>query len=108
MTTIPGHNIVIQQSSAVHEAMHHTRPNQPDPDQLAIQQAAKEAMEKNTVQESTDTDQVKADRERQALDQKQGQRHPRGNKNQETTQSEDEDPLDQDPDSPGRLLDTLA
>ncbi len=37
MTTIPGHNIVIQQSGRAHDATHNLKPVQPDPAHLQAQ-----------------------------------------------------------------------
>lgn len=98
MTTIPGHNIVIQQSGALHEATQHVRPNRPDPEQLAAQQAARVVQEKTTVPDSTDAQMVGADREKQ----KHNKSKPTKNRLKKKIKGK------QETDMSGNLLDTVA
>jgi len=100
MTTIPTHNIVIQQSGTVHEATHHARPLQPDPEQIAQQQATKELIEKTTVLESNAPGELKADKEKEQQEQDRKQEKERKKKSN--------DERVQDPDATGRLLDTVV
>jgi len=65
MTTIPGQNIVIQQSGAVHEATHHVKPNQPLPEQLAGMQAAREEQQKSSVQGTEKGEKLKQEKEKE-------------------------------------------
>lgn len=96
MTTIPGHNVVIQQSGALHEATHHVRPN--NPEQLAAQQAAKEVLERSTVPESNNARGVAPEGEKQKKDKRSADR-PRAKKSAKEEQL---------PDMTGNLLDTIV
>ena len=98
MTTIPGHNVVVQQSGVVHEATQHVRPNRPDPEQLAAQQAARVIQEKTIVPDSTDSQRIGADRE------KQEQPKGRSTKNRLKKKIKGK----QETDTSGNLLDTVA
>ncbi|ACN16765.1 conserved hypothetical protein [Desulforapulum autotrophicum HRM2] len=98
MTTIPGHNVVVQQSGVLHEATHHVRPNNPDPEQLAAQQAAKEIVERSTVPESNSSPEVASDREKKKKDK------GSADKARAKRQTKGEQP----PDMTGNLLDTIA
>jgi hypothetical protein len=98
MTTIPGHNVVVQQSGAFHEATQHVRPNRPDPEQLAAQQTAKNIVERSTVPESNDARGVAPDREKE----KKGKGSAGKIRAKKQTKGE------QVPDSNGNLLDTIA
>ncbi len=100
MTTIPTHNIVIQQSGTVHEATHHVKPLQPDPEQMAQQQAARETTEKTTVLESNASSELKADTE--------NQKQERERKQKKANQKKESEEREQDPDATGRLLDTVV
>ncbi|MDY0219627.1 MAG: hypothetical protein RBR67_00615 [Desulfobacterium sp.] len=106
MTTIPGHNIIIQQSGAVHEATQHVRSGKPDPEQLAAQQAARAEVEKTTVPESNDARGVAPERERGKKERKSskgaGANRPPGKDVDKETKDE------QDPAGTGNLLDTIA
>ncbi len=98
MTTIPGHNVVVQQSGALHEATQHVRPNRPDPEQLAAQQAAKDILERTTVSESNSPRGVAPDRKKEKKDKRPADRS-RGGKQSKGRQA---------PDRTGNLLDTIA
>ena len=106
MTTIPGHNIVIQQSGAVHEATQHVRPNRPDPQQIAAQLAAKAEVEKTTVPESKDARGVTTDRQKDKKERKASKDAGADRRTGKNTDKDTED--DKDPARPGNLLDTIA
>lgn len=99
MTTIPGHNIVIQQAGVLHEATQHLRPNRPNPEQFAAQQAATVAVEKTKVQEPTDSEKVAADREKEKRRQERLTKTKAKKKKLEREQK---------PDDTGNLLNTVA
>ena len=99
MTTIPGHNIVIQQAGVVHEATQHVKPNRPNPEQFAAQQAATVAVEKTKVQEPTDSERMAADREKQKRLQERLTKTKAKKKKLEREQK---------PDDTGNLLNTVA
>ena len=97
MTTVPGHNIIIQQSGTLREATQHVLSNRPDPGELVAQQAAKLNVEKTTVMESSDSRKTAADREKQRVLRLSRQTKAKKKKERE-----------QEPDKPGNLLDTIA
>jgi len=99
MTTIPTHNIIIQQSVTAHDAAHQSRPLQPDPGQVAAQQALKEVEEKTTVKESEEYENLKSDKNSSALKFK--KKKERKKKKKQLLKK------DQDPEAPGTLLDTV-
>ncbi len=98
MTTIPTHNIIMQQSVAAHDATHQGRPLQPDPGQAAAQQALKEVVEKTTVKESEEYENLKSDKNNSELEFK---KKKKKKKKKELLKK------NQDPEAPGTLLDTV-
>lgn len=98
MTTVPGHNIVLQQSGAAQELAHQAHSPKPSPEQAAAQQAAGERLKNTTVQEFDELEKLKADKER--LKRRQELKAVKKKRKQEE--------MEQDPDAPGRLLDTMA
>jgi hypothetical protein len=106
MTTIPGHNIVIQQSGAVHEATQHVRPNRPDPQQIAAQQALKAEIEKTTVPESKDAQGVTPDKQKEKKERKASKDSGAERQKDKGADKDTED--EKDPTRPGNLLDTIA
>ncbi len=100
MTTIPGHNIIIQQAGIAREASQQARPLQPDLEQLAAQQAVKEAMEKGTVQETLASEKTRTDQEEAKKRQQRQKLKKRLNKKKIER--------DQTPDAPGSLLNTVV
>lgn len=100
MTTVPGHNIVIQQSVAAQELAHQTHTAKPSPEQAAAQQQANELAKSTTVQEFDESEKLKAKKEKDALKRKQLLKEEKIKKKQQE--------MDQDPDAPGRLLDTMV
>ncbi|WP_300456329.1 hypothetical protein [Desulfobacula sp.] len=93
MTTVPGHNIVIQQSVAVQELAHQTHTPKPSPEQVLAQQEATARVKNTTVQEFDASEKLTAKKEKDALKKK------RNEKKRTTT--------DQEPGATGRLLDTM-
>ena len=99
MTTIPGHNIVIQQAGVLHEATQHVKPNRPNPEQFATLQAETVAVEKTKVQEPTDSERLAADKEKE--------KRP-GKRLTKTKAKKKEMERKQRSDNTGNLLDTVA
>ncbi len=100
MTTVPGHNIVIQQSVAAQELAHQAHTTKPSPEQAAAQQQANELVKGTTVQQFDESEKLKAKKEKDALRRKQFLKEEKKKKKQQE--------MDQDPDAPGRLLDTTV
>ncbi len=99
MTTVPGHNIVIQQSVAAQELTHQAH-NKSSPEQAAAQQQASELAKNTTVQKFDESERIKAKKEKDEVRRKQLLKEVKKKKIQEE--------MDQDPDAPGRLLDTTV
>ncbi len=99
MTTIPTHNIIMQQSVTAHDAIHHNKPLQPDPGQVAAQHAVEEAIENTSVQESEEYEKLNSDKGKSQL-------KFEGKKKKKKRKKKLDN--DQDPDAPGNLLDTMA
>ena len=98
MTTVPGHNIVIQQSGTAQELIHQSNAAKPSPEQAAAQQQANELVQGTTVQGTEESEKLKAKKEKEALRRKKLLAEAKKKRKQEE--------LDLDPDAPGRLLDT--
>ncbi len=99
MTTIPGHNIVIQQSGTAQELTHQANVLKPSPEQAAAQQQINEQVQSTTVQEFDETARLKAKEEKDAQRRKKLEKERKKKKQQEK---------DQHPDTTGRLLDTIV
>ncbi len=97
MTTVPGHNLVIQQSGAAQELIHQTN-TKPSPEQAAAQQQANELAQGTTVQGTEESEKLKSKKEKAALRRKKLLEEAKKKKNQGE--------LDLDADASGRLLDT--
>ena len=100
MTTVPGHNIVIQQSGTAQELANQAHTPKPSPEQAAAQQAINIRVKNTTVQEFDASEKLKAKKEKHALKKKQ--------RSQEAKKKKRQPKMDQDPDSTGRLLDTTV
>lgn len=98
MTTVPGHNIVIQQSGAAQELIHQTQTSKPSPEQAAAQQQANELAQNTTVQSSDESEKLKSKKEKEALRKKKLLEAARKKRKPK------EESLD--PDATGKLLDT--
>lgn len=99
MTTIPTHNIIMQQSATAHDAIHQNKPLQPDPGQVAAQQIVEEVAQNTTVQKSEEYEKLKADREAAKLKALQDKKKKKKKKQLKRGQ---------DPEAPGNLLDTVV
>ncbi len=98
MTTVPGHNIVIQQSGAAQELIHQTNTPKPSPEQAAAQQQANVLAQGTTVQGTEESEKLKSKKEKEALRRKKLLEEAKKKRKQEE--------LYLDPDALGRLLDT--
>jgi len=99
MTTIPTHNIIMQQSVAAHDATHQNKPLQPDPGQVVAQQIVEEVIQNTTVQKSEAYEKLKADRAAAKLKALQEKKKKKKKKQLKRGQ---------DPEAPGNLLDTVV
>ncbi len=102
MTTVPGHNLVIQQSGAAQELAHQAHLPKPSPEQAAAQQEANERIKNTTVQEFDEAEQLKLKmkKEKDLLRKKEQEEKEKKKKRQEE--------LELDPEATGRLLDTTV
>ena len=91
MTTIPGHNQIIQQSGIAQEISQQAHSLKPSPDQAAVLQQAQEIRKNSTVLASDESERLKKKKERQ--------------NQQKRRQRKD---MDMEPDAPGRILDTTV
>ncbi len=94
MTTIPGHNQVIQHSGAAQEASQQAQSPKPSPEQAAGVQQAQEVIQNSSVQGSEESERLK--KEKKEFRQRPGKRKKARKKEREP-----------DPDATGRLLDTI-
>ena len=94
MTTIPGHNQLLQQSVMAQELGNQA--NKPSPDQAAALQQAQDVVRNTTIQGSEESERLKRQKER---DRKFQAKKAEKKKDQEKEQ-------EIDPDVKGRLLDT--
>lgn len=99
MTTVPGHNQILQQSGIVQEMHHQANAPKPSPDQAAALQQAQQVVQNSSVQL---TDQA------QRLKKKKESRPEQGGKQDKKKRLLLEEELALDPDATGRLLDTIV
>ncbi len=102
MTTIPGHNQIIQQSGFAQEISQQAHSLKPAPDQAAVLQQAQEIRKNSTVLASDESERLKKKRE-----ERQKQQDDRGRKAARHARGLQQD-MDMDPDAPGRILDTTV
>lgn len=100
MTTIPGHNQILQQSGVAQELSQQVHSPKPSPDQAAVIQQAQEVLENSTIQESEESERLKRQKERK--------KRRRARKAEKRKQREREVDMAMDPEAKGRLLDTTA
>ncbi len=100
MTTVPGHNIVIQQSGTAQEFSNQSQSSKPSPEQAAAAQEANELVKNSTVQEFDESEKVKTKKEKE----EQRKRQELAQKKKKKQEEEKE----LDPDATGKLLDTTA
>ena len=99
MAAVTGHNIVIQQSGVVQELAQSATTPKPSPEQAAAQLEASELVKNTTVQKFDEAEKLKFKKEKDDLKKRQQLEAAKKKKQQEE--------MDLDPDSTGRLLDTL-
>ncbi len=99
MSTIPGHNLVIQQSGVAQEMTHQATTPKPSPEQAAALQQAGEVVKNSTVQEFEESEGLKLKKEKESLITKQRKEGHKKKKRRED--------LEQDPDATGKLVDTI-
>jgi hypothetical protein len=101
MTTIPGHNQILQQSSIAQELSNQGAAHKPSPDQAAVQQLAQEIVKGSTVQVSEESERLKKQKEKREQERKQMADRKKKKINQDKEMA-------LDPDATGRLLDTTV
>lgn len=99
MTTVPGFNHLIQQSGIGKEVHHSTGTSNPEPGHAAAEQVANEQALKTKVQESEEPEKLKSKKDR---DKEKHQSKKKKKKKKEEFKDEN------NPDSTGRLLDTIV
>ena len=98
MTTVPGHNQIMQQAGVAQELSQQAHSPKPSPDQAAALQQAQETVQNTTVQGSEESVRLKQQKEK-----KQQQEERKLAKARKRNRKKD---LACDPNSTGRLLDT--
>jgi hypothetical protein len=99
MTTVPGHNIVMQQSITAQDLVNQNA-HRVSPEQAAAQQEAGELAKNTTVQVSDESEKLKKKKERDELRKKKLMA--------KVTEKQTREDRENDPDTPGRLLDTTV
>ncbi|PIE62497.1 MAG: hypothetical protein CSA25_04725 [Desulfobacter postgatei] len=92
MTTVHGHNQILQQSSIAQDLSHQIQSPKPDPDQAAVQHQNQQVVRNTTVQESEETFCLTQEKDKETRQKKQNPK----------------DDLLPAPDGMGRLIDTTA
>ena len=100
MTTVPGHNIVIQQSGAAQELTQQAHSPKPSPEQAAAQQEVNERVKNTTVQEFEESERLKAKKEKDAQQKNEEEERKKREKRRQA--------LEEDPEATGRILDTTV
>jgi len=100
MTTVPGHNNILPQSTIAQELNHQSNSPKPSPDQAQAIQQAQQEIQKNSVQGSEASEHLKQKREERKT-----RKADRGKKKLKKKHQEE---LALDPEATGRLLDTTA
>ncbi len=96
MTTIPGHNQVLQHSGAAQEASQQAHSPKPSPEHAAGTAQAQEVIRNSTIQASDESERLKKEKKKE--------RAEAAKKKASADPKEDQFP---DPDAPGGLLDTI-
>jgi hypothetical protein len=99
MTTIPGLNQILPQSSIAQELSNQGAAHKPSPDQAVVHQQAQEIVKGSTVQDSEESERLKKKKEL-------ARRQDKGRKKKKKINQDEEMSLD--PDARGRLLDTTV
>ncbi|WDP87274.1 MAG: hypothetical protein HUN05_20865 [Desulfobacter sp.] len=100
MTTVPGHNQILQQSGIAQELNNQAHLPKPGPDQAAAHQQAQEVVQNSTIQDTNASDQLKR--------RKKKEEERRARKLKKLKKRNREKELALDPDATGRLLDVKA
>lgn len=110
MTTIPGHNQIMQQSGIAQEISNQAHALKPSPDQAAVLQQAQEKRKNSTVLESEESERLKKKREeRQNQQKQQDDQHREADRAKAALRAIGlQQDRDMDPDAPGRILDTTV
>ena len=98
MTTVPGFNHLIQQSGIVKEIHQSNATPNPEPGHAAAEQVANEQAVKTKVQETEESEKLKTKKDKE--------KHQKNREKQKRKKEELKE--DNDPDSTGRLLDTIV
>lgn len=106
MTTVPGHNIVVQQSGAAQELTQQAHSPKPTPEQAAAQQEANEQVRNSTVQEFEESERIKSRNEKDSL--KREQQRKKKEQEEKKKRQREKELLEMDPDATGKILDTKA
>ncbi len=100
MTTVPGHNQILQQSVVAQEANQQANAPKPGPDQAAALQQAQEIVQNSTIQGSEESERLKQQKEKKDREAaRKAERRKKRNREEEVALN---------PDATGRLLDTTA
>ncbi|MCP4718324.1 MAG: hypothetical protein GY860_02610 [Desulfobacteraceae bacterium] len=101
MTTVPGHNQILQQSTIVQELSNQAHSPKPSPDQAAAQQQVQETVKGSTVQTSEESERLKEEKAKQ----KEKREQQKEDKKKKKINHEE---MALDPEATGRLLDTIV
>ena len=100
MTTVPGFNLLIQQSGIVREMNPASSTPNPEPGQAAGELVANEEAKKTIIQETEEPEKLKSKRDKDQ-DKKNQSKDKKKKKKKELNE-------ENNPDSTGRLLDTIV
>jgi len=115
MTTVPGHNQIIQQSGIAREISQQDHLLRPSPDQAAVLQQARDIRKKSTVLSSEESERLK--KEKQERENRQKRRRQEEEEHEQPRQAGGtkkaahagrQQARDMDPDAPGQILDTTV
>ena len=103
MTTVPGFNLLIQQSGIVRDINQSSRTPNPEPGQAAAVQVANEEAKKTIVQELEEPEKLKTKKEKEKE-----KNQDKANKKVKRKRKKEEFNEENNTDSTGRLLDTIV
>lgn len=106
MTSIPGLNQILPQSSIARDLSNQGAAHKPSPDQAVVQQQAQEIIKGSTVQDAEESDRLKKERDRQK--EKRALERRRDNSGKKKKKINQDEEMALDPDARGRLLDTTV
>jgi len=104
MTTIPGHNQILQQSGVAQELSNQAHSSKPSPDQAVVLQQAQGIVKGSTVQSTEKSERLKEEKAKHK--EKKAAEQDIGRKKKKKLNQDEEVALD--PDTTGRLLDTTV